>query len=90
MRPGAIPELVSAFGAEVKAARVKQGLTQEDLAALADIDRPYLTALEAGRKQPSLSTIYKTAVGLGLTPGALLDAVERRFRTHAKVQTSSN
>lgn len=86
MRPGAIPDLVAAFGAEVKARRLQQGLTQEDLAALADIDRPFLTAIESGKKQPSLSTLYRTASGLGLTAGALLDAVERRYLT--RVQTA--
>lgn len=52
------------------------GLTQEDVAGAAELDRPYITLMEAGRKQPSLSVLWRVASGLRLTVGELADRVD--------------
>lgn len=56
----------------VKAARKALDLSQEALALGAEIDRTYVSGIERGRRNPSLTMIAKLAEKLGTTPGALL------------------
>ena len=62
-----------AFGARVRELRRKAGLSQEDLAALADLDRSYIGSVERGERNVSLVNIVKVARGLKMKPSALLD-----------------
>jgi transcriptional regulator with XRE-family HTH domain len=79
MRPSKNPELMEALAVEVKVRRSELALTQEDLAGRADIDRPYVSMIEVGRKQPTLSVLYKLAKGLDFTLAELADRVEKRY-----------
>lgn len=56
----------------VKAARKALDLSQEALALGAEIDRTYVSGIERGRRNPSLTMIAKLAEKLGTTPAALL------------------
>lgn len=67
-----------ALGLRVKALRAEYGLTQEDLAERADLDRSYVAGVEAGRRNPSLDAICKIAKGLGVPTGALFVEHNRR------------
>jgi transcriptional regulator with XRE-family HTH domain len=78
MRASRIPDLVEALGAEVAERRLELGFTQQDLASFSGLDRPYISLLEKGRKQPTLSVLFRLAVGLGLTLEELAGRVERR------------
>jgi len=57
----------------VKEWRERRGLTQEQLAAKADISRGYLARLETARQDPKLSTLEKIAKALRVKVAALLD-----------------
>jgi len=47
--------------------------------------RTYVSLLELGRQQPSLTTILKLATALGEPPGALVDlAADELLRGHPK------
>lgn len=50
-----------AFGKRVAEIRRKRGLTQEQLAELADITTLSLSYIEQGRRWPRLATIHKLA-----------------------------
>jgi transcriptional regulator with XRE-family HTH domain len=56
----------------VKAARKALGLSQEALALETDIDRTYISGIERGKRNPSLTLIVKLAKRLKTTPGKLL------------------
>jgi transcriptional regulator with XRE-family HTH domain len=73
------PRLIRAFSAAIKSRRLKMSLTQEDLAGRIEIDRPYITALEAGTKQPTISVLWRIAMGLGLTVSELAALVDQRL-----------
>jgi transcriptional regulator with XRE-family HTH domain len=88
MRPSGIPLLIEALALEVKKRREELKITQEDLAGRSELGRPYITAIEIGRKQPTLSVLYRIAQGLDLAPSALMRRVERRFQTLLKVEQS--
>ncbi|MCZ8187346.1 MAG: helix-turn-helix transcriptional regulator [Beijerinckiaceae bacterium] len=60
------------FAANLKAHRKAQGLSQEDLAHRADLDRTYISALERQLYSASLDVIEKLAAVLAVPPAALL------------------
>ena len=60
------------FADNVKAARRALDLSQEALALEAGIDRTYVSGIERGRRNPSLTMIARLAERLKTTPAALL------------------
>jgi transcriptional regulator with XRE-family HTH domain len=79
MRPSRNDLLIRAFSSAIKSRRLEMNLTQEDLAGRIDIDRPYITALEAGTKQPTISVLWRIALGLGMTVSELAALVDKRL-----------
>jgi transcriptional regulator with XRE-family HTH domain len=63
-----------AFGAVLKAARKAKGLSQEELAADAAIDRTYPSLLERGLREPTLTVLFQLGTALDCAPAALVDA----------------
>jgi transcriptional regulator with XRE-family HTH domain len=57
----------------VKAARKELDLSQEALALETEIDRTYISGIERGLRNPSLTLIVKLATALKTTPAALLN-----------------
>lgn len=54
------------IGKAVKAVRTAQGLTQEDLAARADLHPTYVSDVERGARNPSWDVIARIAEGIGV------------------------
>lgn len=79
MRPSRNDLLIRAFSVAIKLRRLEMQLTQEDLAGRIEIDRPYITALEAGTKQPTISVLWRIAKGLDLTVSELAALVDTRL-----------
>ena len=65
-----------AFGKVLRRMRKRAALTQERLAFEAELRRTYVSILELGQQQPSLSTILKIAAALGCSSSELMAAVE--------------
>jgi transcriptional regulator with XRE-family HTH domain len=66
-----------ALGRAIKRLRAERGVSQEAFAAQSGLHRTYMTQLEGGKRNPSLSTIEQVAEALGLDTGELLAAAER-------------
>jgi transcriptional regulator with XRE-family HTH domain len=64
------------FGLRIKEFRDLKGMSQEDLADAASVFRTYLSRIETGRANPTLTVIHALAKGLNESPGALLHAPE--------------
>ena len=64
-----------AFGRVLRRLRESAELTQEQFGFEADLRRTYVSILELGQQQPSLTTILKIAQALDCSPGNLLDMV---------------
>ena len=60
------------FGTRLKALREGQGLSQEELAHRAELHRTYISGLERGVRNPTLTVLEKLAHGLGIIVPALL------------------
>ena len=54
-------------GKRVKELRNKLGISQEELADLASLDRTYITSVERGRRNISIVNIEKLAIALKIT-----------------------
>lgn len=64
------------LGMRIARLRKLNGLTLEALARLAGITKGYLSKVERGASEPSISTVLKLAGALGLSAGELLDELE--------------
>ncbi len=69
--------LISAFAKTLTMARLQCGLTQEELAHRADVDRTFIWLLESGRRQPTISVLFALAHALSLNPETLVEQVRR-------------
>lgn len=61
-----------ALGQRIRDLRRKRGLTQEQLAELADLSTPYVSHLERGSKKPSLAVLVRLSESLEVTADQLL------------------
>lgn len=59
------------IGKAVKAVRTAQGLTQEDLAAKADLHPTYISDVERGVRNPSWDVIARLAEGMNVPAGTI-------------------
>jgi len=64
--------ILEKFGEKVRAERLKQNLSQEELAARAGVHRTYIGMIERAEKNITLENIEKIAKGLGLEPSELI------------------
>lgn len=69
-------DAAKAFGLVLNKLRKEAKLTQEELGFEADLRRTYISILELGEQQPSLTTILKIATALKLPAHELIAQVE--------------
>lgn len=62
----------------LRLARQKAGISQEVLADLADVDRTYVSGIERGRRNPTITILAKFAQALETTAAALLTDLGER------------
>jgi transcriptional regulator with XRE-family HTH domain len=65
-------DLRERFSSNVRRLRLKRGLSQSELARMAEVDRPYLNTLEHGAFDPRLKFVEKIAAALKVKPAKLL------------------
>ena len=64
----------SPLGERIRARRRDRGLTLTEVARLAGLSHPFLSQVERGRAQPSMSSLFRIAGALGVTQDWLLAA----------------
>ena len=75
------PEPALAFGQAVRAARMEQGMAQEELAASADIERSHMGKIERGEHMPTLALILRIAAALNKSAADLIAVTEENLRS---------
>jgi transcriptional regulator with XRE-family HTH domain len=60
------PALV-ALGSAIRGARLQRGLSQEELAHRAAIDRAYMSSIERGSQNPGVMSILRIAAAMDMT-----------------------
>ena len=65
------------LGKELRNARQAAGLSQEQLALKARVDRSYLSELERDLKSPTVALLLRLCSALGISAAALIAQVEK-------------
>jgi len=88
MADSAIPDIGSIFGGVLQRHRGKAGVSQEELAFRAGLDRTFVSRLERGIRQPTITTLISLAEALGISATDLVRETESEYsrakprRTH--------
>ena len=64
------------LGEELRKARLKAGMTQEQLAFEADVSRQYVSLLELNEKSPTVDVLLRICKAMGVSAGKLLLKIE--------------
>lgn len=70
-------KILLALGQLVKQRRIALGISQEELGLRANLDRTYISGVERGVRNPSITAVVSLASGLGITVANLLENLER-------------
>jgi transcriptional regulator with XRE-family HTH domain len=73
-------QVSAAFGQVLRELRQGRGISQEDLALSADVDRTFVSQMERGIRQPTITTLVKLARALDCQPSTLVVRMERLLR----------
>jgi transcriptional regulator with XRE-family HTH domain len=67
------------LGAEIRKARKKAGMTQEQVAVAAQLDRTYISLLENDRvKLPTLTVLFRLCDALGIRASHIVSRLEKQ------------
>lgn len=70
-----VHQLLLKFGKRVRALRLDRGWTQEELAHRSGLNRSYMSEVERGISDVSLSTLQKISKTLGISLSELLNGI---------------
>ncbi len=68
-----ISQLQIKIGNRIKSLRESKGISQQDLAAICNFEKANLSRIEAGRTNPTISTLYKISQALEISVAELID-----------------
>jgi transcriptional regulator with XRE-family HTH domain len=68
-----------AFGRTLRKVRKDAKITQEELAFAAGIERNYVSLIERGINQPTITVIFKLALALDVAPSELVLKTEQEL-----------
>ena len=68
-----MPQTIEKIGERIVELRKEKGLSQQQFAYEADMERTYLNHIEKGRKNISIATLEKVTKGLGVTVSAFFN-----------------
>ncbi len=73
--------LCQSFGAIIKSARLRKGLTQYQLADAAGVGRRFIQSVENGHHEAKISTLFHMANAMEVSPMVLVGELEHAMRT---------
>ncbi|SMD31800.1 Helix-turn-helix [Reichenbachiella faecimaris] len=69
-------QIIAAYSKTLKKLRIEKSISQEKLAFKAGLHPTYISLLETGKRQPSLSVIFRIAKELGYLPNEFVKKIE--------------
>jgi transcriptional regulator with XRE-family HTH domain len=75
-----VEQISTVFGQVLREQRISRQLSQEELALAADVDRTFVSQMERGIRQPTITTLMKLAGALGIQPSTLIVRMEKLLR----------
>jgi transcriptional regulator with XRE-family HTH domain len=76
---GEILDPTVAFGRVLRSLRQEAGLTQEQLALAANVERNFVSLIERGINQPSIRIVFRLAEALEVSASTLILQVEQEM-----------
>jgi transcriptional regulator with XRE-family HTH domain len=67
----------AALGRALRSLRLAAGLSQEQLGLESGVQRNFISLIETGQNQPTITTIFKLAVALRVKPSKLVAMAEK-------------
>jgi transcriptional regulator with XRE-family HTH domain len=74
-------EPADSFGTVLRKLREEAKMSQERLASESDLDRTYISLLERGLRQPSLTSIIRLSKALKISSVKMISTVEKMIDT---------
>ncbi len=74
-------DVKTVFGETLRKYRTKSNRSQQDVATRCDMSFRYYQELEAGTKQPTITTLFKLADSLEVSPAELIEPVYQEWRS---------
>lgn len=71
-----VPHFQLAFGRVLRRLRKEADLSQEALGLESELQRNYVSLMELGKYQPTISTLFKLAYALKTSPSSIVKLVE--------------
>ncbi|MDJ0517086.1 MAG: helix-turn-helix transcriptional regulator [Trichodesmium sp. MO_231.B1] len=69
-------KILNALGRLIKQRRMELGISQEELGFRSNLDRTYISGLERGVRNPSLTALVSLAAGMGISVSEFIDNLE--------------
>lgn len=83
-------KILCALGCLVRQRRTELGLSQEELGLRANLDRTYISGIERGVRNPSLTALVSLASGLNIDVSNLLNSLEIKAENSEQQRFSNN
>jgi transcriptional regulator with XRE-family HTH domain len=71
-----VSDPLQVFGANLRRARKRRGLSQEALGAAADVHRTHISKIERNMCEPGVRTVARLLIALQMTGGPLFEGVD--------------
>lgn len=72
-------EVQRAFGSVLRRLRDERGISQEDLAFSSGVGRSFIAKMETGKRQPTITTVFRLADALGVSPQDVVGSVQNEL-----------
>jgi transcriptional regulator with XRE-family HTH domain len=72
-----LPTPQEAFGRVLRQLRQEAGMSQEQLGLESGVQRNFISLIETGQNQPTVTTVFRLAKALNLKPSELIAQAER-------------
>jgi len=72
------------LGDILRKAREDAGLSQEQVAFRAGVDRTYLSQLENNKKSPTVKLLFRLCEALNVSPARVIGKLEKRLASQTK------
>lgn len=83
-------KLEQAFGQILREFRKKANLSQEKLAQESNLDRTYISLLERGLRQPSITTVFQLSTALKISSTEIISVLETKVNENPENRISDS
>ena len=81
-----LPDISSLFGEVLRRYRMQQNISQEELAYLASVDRTFISRLERGVRQPTITTLIGIGLALEIPAATMVREVEAEYLKQIRLE----